>query len=98
MSNRKGSAEELARLKLEREKADRAYNDALTSLDGAIQQLRELPHPPPAYDEFQITPLNERWELLPLKPAEDGGRWLKRVQAQIWAMVSPHFERQQTFN
>ena len=60
--------------------------------------MRELPHPPPHYDEFQITPLNERWELLPLKPAEEGGRWLKRLQAQIWAMVSPLFERQEAFN
>lgn len=98
MSNRTGSAEELARLKRERDEADRAYNDALTSLDGAVQQAREMPHPPPPYDELQVTPLNERWQLLPLKPAEQGGRWLKRLQAEIWAMVSPLFERQEAFN
>ena len=98
MLNRTGSADELARLTRERDKADRAYNDALTALDAAIQHLRELPHPPPQYDEYQITPLNERWELLPLKPAEEGGRWLKRLQTQIWAMVSPLFERQEAFN
>ncbi len=93
----KGSAEELARLQRERDKADRRYNDALTKLDAAIQKPRDLPHPPPAYDEFQITPLNERWELLSLKP-EEGGGWLRRVRAHAWAMVAPLLERQQAFN
>lgn len=97
MLNRTGSADELARLKHEREDADRLYNDALTALYGAVQRLRELPHPPPPYDEFQITPLNERWELLPPKPAEGGG-WLRHLRAQVRAMVAPLFERQQAFN
>jgi SAM-dependent methyltransferase len=93
----KGSAEELARLKRERDEADRRYNEALTRLDAAIQKARELPHPPPPYDEFQVTPLNQRWELLSLKPDEGGG-WLKRIRAHTWAMVAPLFERQQSFN
>jgi O-antigen chain-terminating methyltransferase len=92
-----GSANDLARLRREREEADRAYNDALTILDGAIQRLSEMPHPPPAYDETQITPLNERWELLSLKSADRGG-WLKRLRDHVWAMVTPLFDRQQAFN
>ena len=68
----KGSAEELARLRRERDEADRLYNEALTNLDAAIHAPRELPPPPRPYDEFQITPLNERWELLSLKPGEHG--------------------------
>ena len=51
----------------------------------------------PPYDEFQITPLNERWELLSLKPDEGRG-WLRRLRAHAWAMVAPLFERQQAFN
>jgi SAM-dependent methyltransferase len=97
MPNDKGSAEELARLERERAAVDRLYNDALTKLDAAIQKPRELPHPPPAYDESQITPLNERWELLPLKPDEGGG-WLRRVRAHAWSMVAPVFAQQQAFN
>ncbi len=97
MSESKGSAAELARLQRERDEADRLYNDALTKLDAAIQRPSDLPHPPPAYDEFQITPLNQRWELLSLKPDEGSG-WLKRVRAHAWAMVAPLFERQQAFN
>jgi SAM-dependent methyltransferase len=93
----KGSADELARLKRERDQADRRYNEALTNLDAAIQASRELPSPPPPYDEFQITPLNERWELLPLKPDEGSG-WLRRFRTQAWGMVAPLFERQQAFN
>ena len=77
---RKGSAEEIDRLARERDEADRRYNEALTKLDAAIQRPREFPHPPPSYDEFQITPLNERWELLSLKP-DAGGGWLKRLRA-----------------
>ncbi len=93
----KGSAEELARLKSERDEADRRYNEALTKLDAAIQKPRDTPHPPPPYDEFQITPLNERWELLSLKPDEGQG-WLRRMRMHAWAMVAPLFERQQAFN
>src|SRR3990170_6164277 len=93
----KGSAEELARLKRERDEADRLYNEALTNLDAVVQKPRESPHPPPPYDEFQITPLNERWELLSLKPDEGKG-WLRRLRAHAWAMVAPLFERQQVFN
>lgn len=97
MRTRPGSADELARLKRERADADRLYGDALTALDGAIQKLRDLPHPPPPPDELQITPLNERWELLPLRPTGGSG-WLTRVRAKVWAMVAPLFERQQAFN
>jgi 2-polyprenyl-3-methyl-5-hydroxy-6-metoxy-1,4-benzoquinol methylase len=93
----KGSAAELARLKRERDESDRLYNEALTNLDGAIQTLRDFPHPPPPYDDSQITPLNQRWELLPLKPDEGRG-WLRRWRAHAWAMVAPLFERQQAFN
>ena len=97
MFKRTVSTADLARLKREREGADRLYNDALTALDRAIQRLREMPHAPPAYDEHQITPLNERWELLPLKPA-DGRGWRGRLRALAWQMVEPLFERQQAFN
>ncbi len=93
----KGSAEELARLKRERDQADRRYNEALTKLDAAIRKPRETPHPPPPYDESQITPLNERWELLSLKP-EEGTGWFRRMRVHAWAMVAPLFERQQAFN
>jgi hypothetical protein len=90
-------AEDLARLRHERDHYDRVYNDALTVLDGAIQRLREMPLPPPAYDESQIGTLNERWELLPLKPSESRG-WLRRLQSYIWGTVAPVFDRQQAFN
>jgi len=93
----KGSAAELARLKRERDESDRLYNEALTNLDAVVQTPRDFPHPPPPYDEFQITPLNQRWELLPLKPDEGRG-WLRRLRAHAWAMVAPLFERQQAFN
>ena len=43
-----GGRDDLAALKAERDAADRTYNDALTRLDRAIQQLPAgFPHPPP---------------------------------------------------
>ena len=51
------SPDDLAALKAERAAADREYNEALTRLDLAIQQLpANFPHPPPGPDEQQITP------------------------------------------
>ena len=56
--------DDLARLKAERDAADREYNDALTRLDRAIQQLpADFPRPPPAPDEHQVTPLNTLWKI-----------------------------------
>src|SRR4051812_23518737 len=87
--------DDLAALKAERDAADRAYNEALTRLDRAIQQLpRNFPHPPPAPDERQITPLNTLWKIDAPAPAGLRGR----VAAAVWRMVAPLFEQQQAFN
>ena len=51
------SPDDLEALKEERAAADRAYNDALTRLDRAIQQLpADFPRPPSVPDEHQVTP------------------------------------------
>jgi thiazole synthase len=85
--------DDLAALKAERDAADRAYNEALTRLDRAIQQLpAEFPQPPPGPDEQQVTALNELWDLSSAPPS--GGR----VGAFIRRAVAPLFERQQRFN
>src|SRR4029450_11264637 len=61
-----------ARLKAEREAADRVYNEALTHLDRAIQRLpADFPQPPPGPDEHQITPLNALWKID--RPPAPGG-------------------------
>jgi O-antigen chain-terminating methyltransferase len=91
------SADDLARLKREREAADAAYNQTLTLLDGTVQHLREMPSPGPPYDEHQVTPLNERWDLLAVKPPDRRG-WKGKMQSFVWAVVSPLFERQHSFN
>ena len=87
--------DDLERLKAERDAADRAYNEALTRLDRAIQQLpADFPHPPPAPDEHQITPLNALWKIdAPLAPGIRG-----RLASLIQRAVAPLFEQQQAFN
>jgi hypothetical protein len=83
-------------LKAERDLADREYNEALTRLDRAIQQIpASFPHPPPPLDEYQITPLNTLWAI-DAPPAGDGlgGRFAAAVRR----VTAPLFERQQAFN
>jgi hypothetical protein len=88
--------DDLAALKAERDAADRAYNEALTRLDRAIQQLpRDFPHPPPGPDEHQITPLNTLWKIH--VPPESGG-WRGRVAAAIRRAIAPLVDQQQAFN
>lgn len=91
------SVDDLARLKRAREEADAHYNAALTAVDAAIQQVGELPHPPPGPDEHQVTPLNERWDLLQRRPAPAGG-WRGRLAAFVWRVVEPALTSQQAFN
>jgi hypothetical protein len=85
-----------ARLKAERAEADRAYNDALTRLDAAIQRLpADFPHPPPGPDEHQITPLNTLWKIEAPPPQGAVRRWMAAV---VRRAVAPMFEQQQAFN
>ena len=88
----------LARLEREREDADQQYNDRLTSVDRSLLKRPEFPHPPPAYDEAQITPLNQSWNILPDgDPAVDGS--LKgRLRGFIWRLIGPPLTTQKTFN
>jgi hypothetical protein len=89
------SPDDLAALETERAAADRAYNDALTRLDRAIQQLSsDFPHPPPPPDEHQITPLNTLWKLV--APPATGFR--RGFTKGILRVVAPLFEQQQAFN
>jgi hypothetical protein len=85
-----------ARLKAEREAADRVYNEALTHLDRAIQRLpADFPHPPPGPDEHQITPLNALWKID--RPPASGGLRGRFVNA-VRRAVAPLFDQQQAFN
>ena len=86
-----------ARLRAERESADRTYNDALTRLDGAIQQPPDdFPHAPPAPDEHQVTPLNTLWRVT--VPPEPHGALRSVLAAAVRWVVAPMFEQQEAFN
>jgi len=97
MQKRSVSEDDLRRLKNDREAADRRYNEALSELDAAIQAVPAFPHPPPAPDETQITPLNASWEILAARPAPGSG-WRGRVAGLVWRLVEPSLARQQAFN
>jgi SAM-dependent methyltransferase len=86
---------DLARLRQERDAADRAYNDALTALDQALQRMRDLPPPPPSFDEARMAELNERW---PVASGLSGGGLLRRLRRRLLAPFAGSLERQQAFN
>ena len=88
-----GSPDNLARLRQEREAADRAYNDALTALDAALQQLRNLPASPPPFDETRIAALNDQWNILGAGPTS-GLLGVLRLRAELPRAL----QRQQAFN
>jgi len=90
--------DDIERRRVEREAADRAYNDALTALDQAFPKLPDLPHPPVVYDESRLPAINERWEVLPADPAAGARGWRRRLARLVWGIVRPAFERQQGFN
>lgn len=90
------SPDDLEGLKAERAAADRAYNDALTRLDAAIQKFPDrLPASPPALDVHQLASLNTLWKIAPPPPGSGiGGRFAAAVRS----IVAPLFEQQQAFN
>src|SRR5262249_9561259 len=90
------SPDDRAALAAERAAADREYNEALTRLDRAIQQLpRDFPHPPPGPDEHQITPLNTLWKIDAPRPKRGlRGRFVDAVRRAM----APLFDQQQAFN
>ena len=87
----------LRRLRLERDEADRRYNEALTALD------RALPGPGPAaepllpLDEQRLATLNEAWNTLPGPPPPSSGLQQK-LTGFIWRTIGPYLERQLAFN
>ncbi len=88
----------VAALARTRADADARYNQALSAVDAALLAVREAPHPPPPPDETQVTPLNERWRIVPEAPPM-AGNWLQRKIAGLaWRVVAPALERQQAFN
>ena len=97
MTRRTVSPADLQRLYAERKAADRAYNDALTALADALQQLRDLPHAPPPYDARQVAGLHALSDPLAEAPSAGAG-WRGRLRSRVQRMVAPMFERQKVFN
>ena len=90
------SPDDLEGLKAERMAADRAYNDALTRLDAAIQTFpQKFPGSPPGPDVHQLPSLNTRWKIT-APPPESGFRG--RFAAAVRRIVAPLFEQQEAFN
>ena len=86
----------LRRLREERDRADKLYNDALTELDRVVVRPIQTAPPPSPYDEHQVTPLNEAVNVLVTPPEMSGMKG--RLAAFVWRLVAPTLQRQATFN
>ena len=87
-----------ARLERERLEADRLYNEALTAVDRAVQDLPGFPDPPGRYDDDRVTPINLAWRILPDGPPPIDRSLKGRLRGFIWRFVGPPIEAQQRFN
>ncbi len=89
---------DLELLKQQREEADRQYHAALAQVDASVLKIPDLPRPPPAPDEHQVTPLNQRWNILTLDPAAGLRGWRGWLARFVWRVVRPALEQQAAFN
>ena len=97
MTERTISAEDLRRLKREREEAERQFQEELAALDRARQALPDLPHPPPEIDTSALDRLGTLVETSAAPPAQSG-RWRRRVRELVWSVIEPVVDRQTRTN
>ena len=97
MFQRSVSADDLARLKREREEADRAYNEALTRLDRSLPARPATPSPPAAGDDG-LAALRAGRRLAPDWTAAPVSGWRARLRAAAWRAAAPIVQRQERFN
>jgi SAM-dependent methyltransferase len=88
---------DLLRLKDERDRADRLYNEALTALDQALPPPRVLPPAALNPETSQLDRLNRLWQIVPPDPVPFTG-WRARLGAFVWRIAGPLLQRQQEFN
>lgn len=97
MFQRSVSADDLARLKREREEADRAYNEALTRLDRSLPARPAAPSPPAGGDD-RLDALRAGRRLAPDWAAAPVSGWRARLRAAAWRAAAPIVQRQERFN
>jgi SAM-dependent methyltransferase len=88
----------VARLEHERRQADRLYNDALTALDRAIQQVPGLPGAPAPFEDGALGAVNAAWNILPTGPPHIDRSFKGRLRAFVWRLIGPPLESQKHFN
>ena len=88
----------LARLERERLEADRRYNDALTAVDRAIQQVPDIAISEASGDDGQLPLVAQRSHILPGGPPPADASLKGRLRGFIWRLVGPPLEAQQQFN
>ncbi len=98
MFKRTVTDEDMVRLRAEREAADRAYNDALTTVDLALPRDLAPPSAVPRPGEDTLTALQERVSIVPAEVPADGRGVRGRLAGFVWRLIGPMLQRQQEFN
>ena len=90
--------ERIDRLDREQQQAYRAYNDALTALDRALETFRDPADAPPALDPAPLDQLTGRTNLVPDGPPPIDRSLKGRLRGLVWRIVGPPLDRQTQFN
>ena len=98
MLHRTVSPQDLSRLKREREIADRAYNDALTSLDAAVRQPPEASVTSTECDEPDCDTLARLASVFPAVAVEGEPRWRTWLRRLVAPIVGPALDNQKALN
>lgn len=93
-----GLEAKLARLDREYSEAYRAYNDALSALDRALEVAAPIPEPHDGLDPSPLDELAGRSNLIPDGPPSFDGPIKGRLRRMVWRLLGPALDRQTQFN
>ena len=71
-------------------------DDAL--LPNLVDTMAHLGLADQPFDDHQVSPTNNGWQLAPPEGPDLGTGWRKRLRGFVWRFVGPLFQRQEAFN
>ena len=67
-------------------------------LPNLVDTMAQLGLTDQPFDDHQVSPTNNGWQLAPPEGPDLGTGWRKRLRGFVWRFVGPLFQRQEAFN
>ena len=67
-------------------------------LPNLVDTMAQLGLADQPFDDHQVSPTNNGWQLAPPEGPDLGTGWRKRLRGFVWRFVGPLFQRQEAFN